>query len=70
MSIQLAEKVVNIVFPHANQPDLYINNVQPWSVIDSHCGILNPENGNPRIENLPMQYPETSDAVIFVSLLG
>lgn len=69
MAIQLDGQARNIIVPHVEQTDRYINISRPWSFIDSHYRILNPEYGDPGIEELPTLYPEAFNTVILVSVL-
>ncbi|GJL49410.1 MAG: hypothetical protein NPIRA01_06370 [Nitrospirales bacterium] len=59
----------NIVVPHANQIDRYVNIARPWSFIDPNYQILNPESGDPAIEDLPQRYSEAFNMVMLVSVL-
>ncbi len=69
VSIQLEGQVRNIVVPHANQTDRYVTIIRPWNFIDPNYRILNPEYGDPGIEDLPELYPEAFNTVILVSVL-
>ena len=57
---------VNI--PHPNQTDRYVNIRRPWEFIDREYIILNPEYGDPPIEELPIQYSNSFNTVIMVSV--
>ncbi len=69
VSVQLDGQPRNIVVPHVNQTDRYVNITRPWSFIDSHYRILNPEYGDPGIEDLPKFYSEAFNTVVLVSVL-
>ena len=55
--------------PHPIQNDRYRKITRPWSLIDQNYLILNPENGDPYIEELPKLYQEKFNTVIMVSVL-
>jgi SAM-dependent methyltransferase len=57
-----------ITVPHENQQDRYVNIVRPWSFIDPSYLILNPNKGDPYIEELPAKYSEHFNTVILVSV--
>jgi hypothetical protein len=56
------------VWPHAEQNDRYLRIHRPWSFIDPCYVILNPDHGDPYIEQLPEKYPEYFETVILVSV--
>lgn len=54
--------------PHVNQNDRYLKISRPWNFIDTNYLILNPDHGDPFIEDLPEKYPEKFSTVILVSV--
>src|SRR5678816_1450532 len=54
--------------PHSVQGDRYVNQVRPWSFIDPNYLILNPDDRQLPIEDLPAEYPERFATVILVSV--
>jgi len=54
--------------PHGYQEDRYVKMSRPWSFIDPGYVILNPEKGDPFIEQLPQTYPNYFETVIMVSV--
>jgi len=57
-----------VKMPHSIQNDRYLSIRRPWEFIDPDYLILNPENGGPRIEELPDLYPNFFSTVIVVSV--
>lgn len=55
--------------PHSVQTDRYVNQRRPWEFIDTEYQIINPDDGQPFIEDLPKQYPNHFGTVILVSVL-
>jgi SAM-dependent methyltransferase len=55
--------------PHPIQDDRYAQISKPWNFIDNEYLILNPENGDPYIEDLPEKYGNKFSTVIMVSVL-
>lgn len=58
-----------ITFPHAIQNDRYVAIRRPWNFIDETYIILNPEYGDPAIEELPFRYSNYFSTVITTSVL-
>lgn len=58
-----------VTVPHPMQNDRYTNIKRPWKFIEENYTILNPEYGDPYIENLPDKYKNTFNSVIMVSVL-
>lgn len=54
--------------PHSVQGDRYVNQRRPWEFIDKDYLILNPDDGQPFIEDLPRTYAEHFNTVILVSV--
>ena len=54
--------------PHPEQNDRYVHMRRPWSFIDSSYMILNPEYGDPYIEDLPQKYSDYFNTIILVSV--
>lgn len=54
--------------PHPNQNDRYLKIKRPWEFIDPEYLILNPEYGDPPIEDLPIKYSNYFNIVILVSV--
>ena len=54
--------------PHPNQNDRYLKIKKPWRFIDPDYLILNPEYGDPPIEDLPDKYGNHFNTVILVSV--
>ena len=54
--------------PHPDQGDRYVDITRPWDFIDPEYVILNPEYGDPPIEELPKQYSNSFSTVILVSV--
>lgn len=54
--------------PHPEQKDRYIKIRRPFSFIDNNYLILNPEYGDPFIEDLPKKYKNYFNTVILVSV--
>lgn len=67
-TLQVGSHIRNIVVPHENQRDRYRSIHRPWNFIDKDYLILNPENGDPLIEELPYLYTEKFNMVIVVSV--
>lgn len=67
--MQLDGQPRSIVVPHVNPTDRYVDVVRPWIFIDPHYRMLNPEYGDPGIEDLPKLYSEAFNTVILVSVL-
>ncbi len=63
------EADVLVTVPHSNQNDRYLNLRRPWEFIDKDYLILNPDDGQPWIEDLPKQYSQAFNTVILVSVL-
>jgi SAM-dependent methyltransferase len=57
-----------IKVPHSNQSDRYLKISRPWSFIDHNYTTLNPQDGDPYIEDLPEKYPEAFSTIIMVSV--
>jgi SAM-dependent methyltransferase len=57
-----------VKIPHADQNDRYLKINRPWDFIDSEYLILNPDHGDPYIEDLPSKYPQYFSTVIMVSV--
>ena len=55
--------------PHEDQNDRYLQIRRPWTFIDPNYVILNPDRGDPFIEDLPAKYPEAFNTIILVSVL-
>jgi SAM-dependent methyltransferase len=55
-------------YPHTDQSDRYLQIQRPWSFIDQNYLILNPDKGDPFIEELPTQYKNHFETVILVSV--
>ena len=70
LSIQITEdgnhRTVKV--PHIIQSDRYLKISRPWNFIDANYVILNPDRGDPFIEELPAKYPEFFSTVIMVSV--
>lgn len=64
----LGNKNREVVVPHEDQRDRYENIQMPWKFIDSKYTILNPEYGDPPIEDLPKTFKEAFNTVILVSV--
>lgn len=64
----LGGKEREIIVPHENQRDRYLNIEKPWTFIDENYLILNPEYGDPPIEELPKKFSNTFNTVILVSV--
>jgi len=56
ISISIVEEGVTVRYPNKNQSDRYVQIARPWSFIDPNYVILNPEYGDPVIEQLPIMY--------------
>lgn len=54
--------------PHGDQSDRYLKIRRPWDFIDPQYVILNPEAGDPYIEQLPDRFPKHFATVILVSV--
>jgi SAM-dependent methyltransferase len=63
------DKTYSINAPHPIQDDRYIQISKPWKFIDNEYLILNPESGDPYIEELPERYCNKFNTVIMVSVL-
>lgn len=59
----------SVLVPHEEQNDRYLKIRRPWSFIDPDYLILNPDRGDPFIEDLPAKYPAAFNMVILVSVL-
>jgi hypothetical protein len=57
-----------VTIPHPEQSDRYVNVSYPWSFIDPNYTILNPEYGDPWIEDLPALYAQSFNTVVMVSV--
>jgi SAM-dependent methyltransferase len=57
-----------VVVPHPIQNDRYLAIKRPWGFVDQNYVILNPEYGDPVIEELPVLYSEQFNTVILVSV--
>jgi SAM-dependent methyltransferase len=55
-------------YPHPDQNDRYLKIHRPWSFIDPNYLILNPDKGDPYIEDLPRSYKDYFETVILVSV--
>jgi len=55
--------------PHPVQNDRYIKINRPWSLVEEGYLILNPEYGDPYIEDLPRIYDRKFNTVVMVSVL-
>lgn len=58
-----------IVIPHPIQDDRYLSQRRPWEFIDKDYLILNPDDGQPWIEDLPKTYSGAFATVILVSVM-
>lgn len=58
----------SVHIPHPEQNDRYVPLNRPWSFIDSNYTILNPEYGDPFIEDLPTKYANSFNCLIMVSV--
>jgi hypothetical protein len=59
---------LEVTVPHPEQTDRYVNIGYPWRFIDKEYTILNPEYGDPPIEDLPKLYPQGFNTVVMVSV--
>ncbi|MEK6832859.1 MAG: methyltransferase domain-containing protein [Nanoarchaeota archaeon] len=57
-----------VVVPHEEQKDRYVNIKRPWSFIDPNYIIENPEYGGSFIEDLPKKYNNYFNTIIMVSV--
>ena len=57
-----------IHWPHADQNDRYLKIFRPWSFIDPYYSILNPERGDPTIEEMLPKYENCFETIILVSV--
>lgn len=69
VSILLDGKQRTIKIPNNVQDDRYVYVGNPWDFLDSDYKILNPEDGDPFIEDLPSIYENHFNTVILVSVL-
>lgn len=60
---------VSVVIPHSVQTDRYLSMSRPWEFIDKGYLILNPDDNQPFIEDLPLRYSEAFNTVILTSVL-
>lgn len=68
IEVEVGGKNRNIVVPHEEQRDRYLNISRPWSFIDKYYLIENPEHGGCTIEELPKKYFEKFDTIICTSV--
>ena len=57
-----------ITVPHEEQKDRYLQLEKPWKFVDEDYTILNPEYGDPYIEDLPEKYENAFNTVVMVSV--
>lgn len=66
LSVDVCGKTVKV--PHPEQSDRYAKIHRPWEFVDPSYLVLNPENGDPFIEDLPLKYEGYFSTVILVSV--
>jgi hypothetical protein len=66
--VSIPDKTWQIKVPHPIQEDRYVQIHRPWEFIDKNYLILNPDNGDPLIENMPEKYSESFSTIILVSV--
>ena len=59
----------NVIVPHHEQNDRYLSQRRPWEFIDKDYLILNPDDGQPWIEDLPKTYAGKFSTLILVSVM-
>lgn len=67
VTVQVGER--SVVVPHPVQDDRYLSMRRPWEFIDKDYLILNPDDGQPWIEDLPKTYAQAFNTVILVSVM-
>lgn len=60
---------VPVTVPHSIQNDRYVEKRRPWEFIDKDYLILNPDDGQPWIEDLPKTYSKAFNTLILVSVM-
>ena len=68
VTLELEGQQRNIKIPNNNQNNRYVNINRPFSFIDKNYLVLNPDKGDPYIEQLPEKYTEHFNFVILVSV--
>lgn len=68
VNLSLGDHTWIIKTPHPDQNDRYHQIHRPWTFIDPNYVILNPEQGDPFIEELPTLYTEAFNTIIMVSV--
>lgn len=68
LDLDLNGRKWSVRIPHPDQSDRYVQMRRPWSFVDENYTILNPEYGDPGIEDLPQKYRESFNTVVLVSV--
>lgn len=68
-TVFLENRARNVIIPHEDQQDRYVNISYPWSFIEKEYTIENPELGGLLMEDLPSKYENAFNTIIIVSVL-